>query len=236
MSKHLSFPALLLSGLLALALATPAQAAPSVDRALEESQKRFQMGLSFGAFWLEDSDIQSVYGSKGRFMPKLSIGFVPLSKYVHIETNFTLGFLQFQGSEVFVSSGDSSADSIWMTVFPLGFDLLIGVDIAHEQPVVPYGGFGFALTLWREHESGDGDSWAGDRFGYSGFFGLAVLLDSFEPARSRRLDASAGINDAYFSFEGRYSDVKRQIRDGRVSTDGLDFGGWSFTAGLKLVH
>jgi len=236
MIKSRFLPALVISSLLVLSLAGPAQAASSVDSSLEESKKRFQMGLSFGAFWLEDSDIQSVYGSKGRFMPKLSIGFVPLSKYVHIETNFTIGFLQFQGSEVFVSSGDSSADSVWMTVFPLGFDLSIGIDIAEEQPVVPYGGVGFALTLWREHESGDGDSWSGDRFGYSGFFGLAVLLDRFEPARSRRLDASSGINDAFFSFEGRYSDVSRQVRDGEISTEGLAFGGWSFTAGLKLVY
>lgn len=236
MIKPRFLPALIISSLLLLGLAGPAQAASSVDSSLEESKKRFQMGLSFGAFWLEDSDIQSVYGSKGRFMPKLSIGFVPLSKYVHIETNFTIGFLQFQGSEVFVSSGGSSADNVWMTVFPLGFDLSIGIDIAEEQPVVPYGGVGFALTLWREHESGDGDSWSGDRFGYSGFFGLAVLLDRFEPARSRRLDASSGINDAYFSFEGRYSDVSRQVRDGEISTEGLGFGGWSFTAGLKLVY
>jgi hypothetical protein len=236
MIKSRFLPALVISSLLVLSLAGPAQAASSVDSSLEESKKRFQMGLSFGAFWLEDADIQSVYGSKGRFMPKLSIGFVPLSKYVHIETNFTIGFLQFQGSEVFVSSGDSSADSVWMTVFPLGFDLSIGIDIAEEQPVVPYGGVGFALTLWREHESGDGDSWSGDRFGYSGFFGLAVLLDRFEPARSRRLDASSGINDAFFSFEGRYSDVSRQVRDGEISTEGLAFGGWSFTAGLKLVY
>jgi hypothetical protein len=236
MIKSRFLPALVISSLLMLSLVGPAQAASSVDSSLEESKKRFQVGLSFGAFWLEDSDIQSVYGSKGRFMPKLSIGFVPLSKYVHIETNFTIGFLQFQGSKAFVSSGDSSADNVWMTVFPLGFDLSIGIDIAEEQPVVPYGGVGFALTLWREHESDDGDSWSGDRFGYSGFFGLAVLLDRFEPARSRRLDSSTGINDVYFSFEGRYSDVSRQVRDGEISTEGLAFGGWSFTAGLKFVY
>jgi hypothetical protein len=236
MSKQLFLPAFTLSLLLGLALAVPAQAAGAADPLLQESSKRFQTGLSFGAAWLGDSDIQSVYGSQGRFMPKLSIGFIPWSKYVHIETNFTLGFLQFQGSEIFVSSGDASADNIWMTIFPLGVDLLIGIDIAEEQPVVPYGGIGFALALWREHETGDGDSWSGDRFGYSGFFGLAVLLDSFEPARSRRLDASTGINDSYFCFEGRYSDVKSQVRDGKISTEGLGFGGWSFTAGIKLIH
>ncbi len=237
MTRSLFLPALVLLSFTVLAPVGSAQAATtSGDGPMEESKKRFQTSLSFGAFWLQDDDIGTVYGSKGRFMPKLSIGFVPLSKYVHIETNFTLGFLQFQGSEVFVSNGDSSSDSVWMTVFPMGFDLSVGVDIAEEQPVVPYGGVGFALTLWREHESGDGESWSGDRFGYSGFFGLGILLDRFEPARSRRLDASSGINDSYFTFEGRYSDVSRQVRDGEVSTEGLDFGGWSFTAGLKLVY
>ena len=237
MRTHRFLSALVVSLLLVSTVATPpSEAAQRNDRSMEESPKRFQSSLSFGAYWLEDSNISSVYGSQGRFMPKLSFGFVPLSKYVHIETNFTLGFLQFQGSEVFVSSGDASADSVWMTIFPLGIDLLVGIDIANEQPVVPFGGIGFSLTLWREHESADGESWTGDRFGYSAFFGLAVLLDTFEKARSRRLDASTGINDGYLTLEGRYSDVKSQIRDGAITDEGLHFGGWSFTAGLKIVY
>ena len=236
MSIHRFFTSFTLLLLLGMASIHPAEAASDADSTLEESPKRFQTSLVFGAYWLEDSDIQSVYGSAGRFMPKLSIGFVPWSKYIHIETNFTVGFLQFQGSKIFVSSGDSSADSIWMTIFPMGVDLLVGIDIADEQPIVPFGGVGFAFTVWREHESGGGDSWSGDRFGYSGFFGLAVLLDSFEKARSRRLDVSSGINDAFLSLEARYSDVKSQVRDGEISTEGLQFGGWSFTASLKLVY
>ena len=216
--------------------ASPAFAAPAGAETIQESPKHFQTGLSFGAYWLGDETIQSVYGSQGRFFPKLSFGFVPVSKIFHIETNFTLGFIQFQGSELFVSTGDASADKIWMTIFPIGVDLLVGVDIADEQPVVPYGGIGFAVTLWREHETGDGQEWTGDRFGYSGFFGVAVLLDWIERTRSRKLDASTGINDAFLTLEGRYSDVKRQIRDGVVTTEGLDFSGWSFTAGIKLVY
>lgn len=235
-----SFPSAAVTALLPFvlicSLASSVEAAPKSDRAMEESPQHFQTELSFGAFWLQDEDIQSVYGDQGRFMPRLSIGFVPWSKVFHIETNFSIGFLQFQGSELFVSTGTASADKIWMTIFPIAVDLLIGIDIAYEQPVVPYGGIGFALTLWREHETGDGESWSGDRFGYSGFFGLAVLLDMFERHRARRLDAATGINDAFLTFEGRYSDVKTQVRDGTPSTEGLHFGGWSFSAGIKLVY
>lgn len=227
----------LLAVLFLVGLSSGAQAASAASgEASRESVKRFQTSLGFGAMWLGDETIESVYGSQARFMPKLSAGFVPLSKYVHLELNFSLSFLQFSGSETFVSTGGASADEVWMTIFPMGVDLLVGIDIADEQPVVPFGGVGFAAALWREHQSGGGDSWTGDRFGWSGFFGLAILMDRFEPARSRKLDVASGINDVFFALEGRYSDVSNQIRDGELTQEGLHFGGWAFTGSLKFVH
>ena len=101
---------------------------------------------------------------------------------------------------------------------------------------MPYGGVGLNYTLWRENEHGGGDEWAGDKLGFSAFFGGAFLLDVLERARSRRLDATTGINDCYITVEGRYRDVKSQIRSGGLTTEGLSFSGWSVMAGVKLVY
>ena len=233
-----AFRTLLIAALMsAPLLALPATADAQVsEKGYEETAKRFVTGLSFGALWLNDANIQSTYGKKGRFMTKLTLGVVPWSKYVHVEINGSFGFMQFKGAQTFVDSGEDSADSVMMTIFPFNLDLLIGIDIFNEQPVVPYGGVGFALTLWRENETGGGDVWNGDRLGGNVFFGANVLLDSFEHTRAQHLDVTTGINDAYLSLEGRWANVKTQIIDGALSTEGLGFGGWSFHAGLKLVY
>ena len=226
--------------ILALALllpaSAPAQEPMGKDDASPESKKMFTTSLNFGGLFLDDTNIQAIYGSQGRFYTQLTFGIVPLSKYVHIEVDVSLAFSQFSGQQVFVETGAGSADKVMLTLFPITVDLLVGVDIAEEQPVVPYGGIGFNYTLWRENEHGGGQEWAGDKLGWSGFFGAAFLLDVIEKHRSRALDASTGINDAYLTFEGRYRQVDGQIVDGVLNTDGLGFGGWSVQGGVKLVY
>ena len=179
------FVAITLAGFLT-ASSLPAQAA-STDTvtAQEESPKWFSSSLGFGSLWLEDPDIAAVYEDNGKFMSKLTMGFIPWSRYIHVEIDMGLGFLQFPGKAQFADGSGASADSMMLTLLPLSIDLLIGIDIAHEQPVVPYGGIGLAWTLWRENESGDGEKWYGDRMGWSGFFGLGFLLDRLEPDQGR---------------------------------------------------
>lgn len=221
----------------AMLAGTPKGALAQVTEApQEESPKHFVTGLDFGAVWFDDENIQAAYGDKGRFMSRLTLGVVPWSRYVHVEIDGSFGFMQFKGNKSFVDSGDESADGVMMTVFPFGVDLLVAIDIADEQPVVPFGGVGFALALWREHETGGGAVWKGDRLGGSAFFGANLLLDSIERSRAQRLDVGMGINDCFLTIEGRWSNVKTQFRDGEATTQGLGFGGWAFHAGIKLVY
>ncbi len=225
---------LLLTLLLLPSLAGAAPAGPKLES--DESRKLFTTSINFGGMFFDDTNIQSIYGSQGQFFPNLTMGIVPWSKYVHVEVDVGIAFVQFSGEQQFVDGGGSSADKVMMTVFPIAVDLLVGVDIFDEQPVVPYGGFGFNYTLFREHEHGGGSEWSGDKMGYSAFFGGAFLLDVLEVERARTLDATTGINDAYLTVEGRYRNVQTQIRSGQATTDGLGFGGWSIMAGIKLVY
>lgn len=224
--------------LLVAALAVPSLASAQIGQeGYEESPKWFSTGLNFGAVWFSDSQLEPTYGTKGRFLSKLQFGFIPWSKYVHVELDLGVGFQQFKGTQVFVDDGgDSTGSTMMMTVFPVNVDLLVGIDVVHEQPVVPYGGIGLAMAFWRENETGGGDAYTGDRFGFNAFFGAQFLLDALERTRAQHLDVTTGINDAYVTVEGRWSDVNTQLRDGTATTDGLHFGGWSVLGGLKLVY
>lgn len=227
---------LLIAALVCALLVTVPSSAQAADLDREESPKTFVTSLSFGGFWFQDDYIQASYNSKGKFVPKVTFGVVPLSRYVHIEVNLSFAFLQFPGKATFVDTGESSADSVMLTLFPLNLDLSVGIDIVDEQPVVPYGGVGVAWTLWREHVTGGGEEWSGYRLGYNAFFGAALLLDRIEQRRAREVDAAVGVNDAFLTLEGRFAKVDSELEDGDLVKGTLDFSGWSFLAGLKLVY
>jgi hypothetical protein len=221
---------------LGLLAASPAAAAGLGKRPDGESRETFVSGLAFGATWLNDPEIQDVYGEKGRFLSRLTFGVVPWSRYVHVELTYGFGFQQFKESGRFVAGAGESADEVELTLFPMTLDLIVGLDLAEEQPVVPFGGVGGAMTFWRERDVQSDTRWVGYRFGGSAIFGGAIRLDLIERARSRELDAKTGINDCFLTVEGRYSRIQTESRDGAWRKGVLGFGGWSFLAGVKLVY
>ncbi|HCP44933.1 MAG TPA: hypothetical protein DIU15_02745, partial [Deltaproteobacteria bacterium] len=78
--------------------------------------------------------------------------------------------------------------------------------------------------------------WSGYRLGYNAFFGAALLLDRIEQRRAREVDAAVGVNDAFLTLEGRFAKVDSELEDGDLVKGTLDFSGWSFLAGIKLVY
>ena len=222
---------LLLTALVGL-LALPASASAGNAEKPRESPKVLSSGLSFGWMWFGDEAVQSVYADKGRFVTKLHLGFVPWSKYIHVEINTSFSFSQFTGDQQFVSGSGSSADWVMMTLFPFGVDLLVGVDLVYEQPVVPYGGIGLNWTVFREHDRTS--KWNGYRMGPSAFFGAAILLDTFERSRAAALDSKSGINDAFLTIEGRYNGAKTLFEDGAATVGSFGLQGWQMMIGIKL--
>lgn len=223
---------LVLTALLGL-LAMPASASAGDAEIPQESEKFLSAGLAFGWVFLGDEAVQGVYADKGRFVSKLHFGVVPWSKYVHVEINASFSFSQFTGSQQFVSGGGASADWVMMTLFPLGLDLLVGIDLVYEQPVVPYGGIGLNWTVFKEHDRTN--KWNGYRMGPSAFFGAAILMDWLEHSRAAALDSKSGINDAFFTIEGRFNGAKTVFEDGAATTGGFGLQGWQVMLGIKLV-
>lgn len=222
---------LLLLPLLTLAVA-PAQAREEL-----ESPKYLNAGWAFGGLWLQSDAVQQVYGKAGKFMPKLQIGAVPWSQYAHVEVNFGFSYVAPGGAQIFLDgdgAGSSSADEITLNVFAMNLDLLVGLDLVYEQPVVPYGGVGIVWAPWREHDAGSTE-YRGVKLGGNVFFGGAILLDWIERERASRVDASTGINDAFLTIEGRYTKANSALVDGQLKSTGLDLSSWALLVGIKLV-
>lgn len=230
----MSLRSLLLVSALTLSFLPSQALADDAIKAFDESPQVMNAGLGFGWHFFQDDAFTGLYGEKGRFMTKLQVGVVPWSKYVHVEVNASVSFTQFTGSAQFASGG-ASADEVMFTLFPLGLDLLVGIDIVPEQPVVPYGGIGLNYTNFRENETGGGVSSPGYRFGPSAFFGAAFLLDWLERSRAAEVDSKAGINDAFFTLEGRFNGLQSNFVDGVLTPDSFSLSSWQMIMGIKLV-
>ena len=91
---------------------------------------------------------------------------------------------------------------------------------------MPYVGFGVDYVYFRESVTG-GSSTSGVKFGVHGMGGVAILLDKIEGIGDSLADA--GIDDFYFTLEGRFSKI-----DSFKST-GLDLSGVSFYFGFLMA-
>jgi len=230
----MSLRPLLLAAALALPLTAATPASAQEANVLTESPKVMNVGLGFGWHFFQDDLVKSAYGDTGRFLTKLQIGVVPWSKYVHVEVNGSISFTQFTGAAQFANGG-ASADEIMVTLFPVGLDLLVGIDIAEEQPVVPYGGIGLNWTPFRENKTGSSVKSPAYRIGPSAFFGAAFLLDWIERSRAAEVDSKVGINDAFFTLEGRYNGLQSSFEDGALVPQAFGLQSWQVIMGIKLV-
>ncbi len=223
-----------LAAVLAVALGTavlatlPARAAFMNEP--DESPKWFTTSLSV-SWWFPAEDntaYTQVYGKGGKAIWRLHFGFVPWSRIVQLEFGGSFGFHQKGAYQVGAASSDVSGENVMMTLTPFRWGFRLGIDPISEFPVVPYGQIGWDYILWKEHTSSD--MMRGGKGAWHYGFGAAVLLDSLEPRRASRNDASAGLNDAFLIIDATNVQYLEAFQD----EDGLDLTGWQLTVGLKL--
>jgi hypothetical protein len=122
-----------------------------------------------------------------------------------------------------------------MTWLPLSAGITLRAHIIDEQPVVPFGSFGFDYVFFRENTVDSENQpvltsrTTGSKSGYHWSAGINILLDLLAPTRAGRLEAATGINDTWLTLA---------YRDQRVGPNkgGFDFSGWSIFLGLKVDY
>ncbi len=209
-------------------LARPASA--GVINEPDESPKWLTAGLSLSWWFPDESNTAytQVYGKGGKAIWRLHFGIVPVARYVQLEFGGSIGFHQKGAYQVGVESSEVSGENVMMTLTPLRWGFRLGIDPLPEFPVVPYGQIGWDYVLWKEHTSTSALN--GGKGGWHYGFGVALLLDRFEPMRASRNDASSGLNDAFLTVDG----TRMQYLAAWQQEGALDLTGWQLTVGLKL--
>ena len=228
----------------------PAIAESSTDVALRHRPtKMFSAGLAMDFWFPRDENVTASFSERAQIGWGLTFGLVPWSKYVHTEISLGVGHrvkrdppLNVLGSSESSTSTESSEstessstttslNSSALLSWPLQLDLMVGVDILDEQPIVPYGRLGLDMLAWTSRT--DDEDIRGMRGGWHWAVGIARLLDAIIPRRAAQAQASTGVDDAFITFEYRKVSLNNF---GKLNSENrLDFGGSFFRTELHIV-
>ena len=189
---------------------------------IPSEHKWFSFELKGGVWYPTNLLIQDFYGKWGNLMAETEFGLLYKSQF---NATIGTGYLRESGAAVGVTSGAASGDTVTLLQIPIRMNFIYRFDYKEEQILVPYVGAGPDYVFFRENVGSDVTK--GWKFGIHGEGGVAILLDRIEDIGSSLADS--GIDDIYFTLEGRYSKI-----DGFKST-GLDLSAIHIYAGLLIA-
>jgi len=187
--------------------------------AVEKTPQWFSLEFK-GGVWFPTNG--TTKGSLGTMEPTGSIefGFLYQSKF---GAELGVGIALADGTAVGSVSGAPSQDKFSLLLIPIHNSFVFRADFKEDQLFVPYVKAGPDYILFRE--SLNGSSTSGVKFGLHGAAGLQILLDRIDPL-SNLMEDDLGVNDVYFTIEGRYAWVNN------FGGNGLDLSGLNATAGF----
>ena len=199
--------------------------------------KLFTAGMNLDFWFPRDETVISNFGQQAQIGWGLTAGIVPWSKYVHTEVTLGIGHRVKNNPSLAVLGSSSTDDStgslntVALLSWPMQLDVMVGVDLADEQPIVPYGRIGLDMVPWTSRTTDENIK--GMRGGWHWAAGIAFLLDVIAPRRAASAQARTGIDDAYLTFEYRQTTLDNF---GQLPEDGrIDFGGGFFRSAVQLV-
>jgi hypothetical protein len=194
---------------------------PKKDRLKPTSPIHFDIAARGGFFMPEDPDFRRIYGRWSNDMYFLEFGWYPFKKGLVIDG--TVGAYTQRGHPIGTITGAKSSEITRMTIVPLEVGLGYRFKFRENQLLVPELGANFSYTYFAENPN-PGKMVEGWKSGYTGWGGLMILLDRFEPHTAWLLFDSVGIDDSYLEIAGRYTQVG--------TGSGLNLSGATFTLGL----
>lgn len=152
-----------------------------------------------------------------------------------LEVGGQVGYLRKTGFAQTATGGPSS-DETGFQMIPTSATLTYRFDWLADRfrvPLAPYGRVAFERYNWWTTNASGGTSRYGATNGYSAAFGLALLLDFFDPTLARELDNDTGINHTYVTGEIR----KTKVDDfgSSRSWDLSDTGALQYSLGVLFV-
>jgi hypothetical protein len=209
-------------GLLAFCL----MAAPNAF-AFEESPKDLWLNFKAGAYQPKEIPyFKAIYGSDKGVLIGLDGGWELYDGIGTLSLGGGIGYYREKGKALQESSlplAVPSGSEVTFQEAPGQVYAQIDLRFWENQPLVPYGRYGYEAVYFREEAEttfsgfADGPFWGG---------GGRLLLDLLDPASARLFDADYGINNTYLCVE--------YLRSRSQKDDFFDFASESVYGGLTL--
>lgn len=192
----------------------------SPSHAEEKTPQWWSLEFKGGVWMPIDTTTKNFLGSCCDPTGLVEFGFLYKSK-LGIEVG--TGYVSSGGRAVGAASGAASRDSFHIMMIPIYNNVTFRADFKEDQLFVPYAKAGFDYWLFRQNLQGT--IIKGGKAGLHGAAGLQIILDRIEDL-SDTMETGLGVNDAYFTVEGRYSWLNG------FGGSGLDLSHFLFTGGF----
>lgn len=154
-----------------------------------------------GGFWMPQSSVLKRFFEPCCHMTaSVEQGFLYDSKY---GAEAGIGFVSEDADAVGALSGAKSGDRFNLFLLPVTTSLVFRADFFENQPLVPYVKGGTDYVYFRQDLKGAKVS--GMKYGMHGVLGVQILLDKIDSNTQDVMEREFGINDIYFTLEGKYS-------------------------------
>jgi hypothetical protein len=177
------------------------------------------------------------FGTKRRVMAQLEVDYQFFHAFGSAAIGLQLGYFRETASAVAESTGQASADTTALSLWPITLCLVYRMDVLATRwqiPIVPYVKLGLSDTIWSITDANDGISTpgAGGRGrgatpGWMAAGGIALLLDWIDPQSTRAMDSETGLNHIYVFIEADRFDAS-----GLGRKKALHVGDTTWVAGL----
>lgn len=218
------------------------------------SSKDFAMELRLGPYRpdvdgeLEDAPEEErphakYFGTGRKLLAQAELDYQFFKAFGSLAIGLSMGYFK-QTAKSFVEPGPGlaptvrSGDSTSLMLVPTALSLVYRFDVAALRwnvPLVPYAKAGLDYVFWSVSdgngnvpEAGGGRG-RGATTGYHAAFGVALMLDIFDPGAAQEFDAETGVNHTYLFAEYRHSEISGLGRGG-----GLHLGDTTWSAGLMF--
>lgn len=208
----------------AVALAAAGLLVSGSAAAKDPDPPHFNGQIRGGYATLADPYVQDVFGKWNIYL-RADYGLT--TRY--FEFGVGTGLLQKKGYLI-GADGSTSNEDDKLTIVPINVDARLRLDFFHEQILVPFGGAGGDYWMWKEKwwvaDTSDDDRRSGGKLGWHWDAGAWLRLDPLDPKAASSIEATAGIDDSFLTFELRKTYMQHSAKL-------LDLSDTEFTLGLK---
>lgn len=172
-----------------------------------ESPQHFSFSIQGGPYVPKIQGYSTIYGGSNKPMFEFAMEWQFLKLFGKLALGTSIGYMRDAGYGLFEQDNVQSEVRFVFQVVPAKATLFYRADLFKNQPVVPFGEFGYDFYYFTEDSATGGHSFSGGKDGYHYGGGLQILLDILDKESAGAMDADYGINNTFLTFEYRISKV-----------------------------